>query len=229
METFSSVYAPYIGANGNWYVDNEDTGVKAQGPAGPQGPAGHCGLQGLIGPKGETGDRGPQGIQGPVGATGAQGPKGDKGDKGDTGAQGPKGDTPELVANLQETVVGKALDATMGKALNDKIVNANNKMNKTHYAVTPAFGNVSIQADLNGFMASIVTAINLTGQTVKPYEYLRVATIPGWTAQLSFNAIGSISGDLLRVTIDIIGDVKVTAHKEIKTDQWFYGEACILL
>ncbi len=124
METFSGVYAPYIGANGNWYVDNEDTGVKAQGDNGPQGPAG---LQGLIGPVGKTGDRGPQGIQGPVGATGPQGPKGDKGDKGDTGEQGPKGDTPELIANLQTTAVGKALDATMGKVLDDKIkVNAAN-------------------------------------------------------------------------------------------------------
>ena len=25
---------PYIGTNGNWYVDNEDTGVKAQGSIG---------------------------------------------------------------------------------------------------------------------------------------------------------------------------------------------------
>jgi hypothetical protein len=128
METFSSVYAPFIGANGNWYVDNEDTGVKAQGPTGPQGPVG-AGAQGLIGPKGEIGDRGPQGIQGPIGATGAQGPKGDKGDKGDTGAQGPKGDTPELAENLQETVEGKALDATMGKALNDKVATNENSIN----------------------------------------------------------------------------------------------------
>lgn len=135
METFSSisVYAPYIGANGNWYVDNEDTGVKAQGPRGHQGPVGP---QGEIGPTGETGDRGPQGIQGPNGATGVQGPKGDQGDKGDVGPQGPKGDTPELVADLQTTVTGKALDATMGKALNDKITantntisDLNNKLN----------------------------------------------------------------------------------------------------
>lgn len=82
----------------------------------------------MIGPKGETGDRGPQGIQGPVGATGTQG---DKGDKGDTGAQGPKGDTPELVANLQETVEGKALDATMGKVLDSKISETNSKLNNT--------------------------------------------------------------------------------------------------
>jgi hypothetical protein len=122
METFSSVFAPYIGANGNWYVDNEDTGVKAQGPKGDEGPVGGSGAQGLRGIKGETGDRGPQGIQGPVGATGAQGPK------GDTGAQGPKGDTPALVTDLQTTSAGKALDATMGKVLNDKISSINNRL-----------------------------------------------------------------------------------------------------
>lgn len=38
--------APYVGANGNWYVWNAasgsyiDSGSKAQGPVGPQGPAG---------------------------------------------------------------------------------------------------------------------------------------------------------------------------------------------
>ena len=72
--------------------------------------------------------------------------------------------------------------------------------------------------------------INLTGQTVKAYEYLQVASIPGWMNQLSFNAIGAISGELLRVTISSAGDVKITAHKDgVKTDQWFYGETSILL
>lgn len=96
METINNVYAPYIGANGNWYVENEDTGVKAQGPEGEQGPVGPSGAQGIRGPKGDVGDRGPQGIQGEKGDTGAAGPQGLKGDKGDTGAtgpQGPKGNT----------------------------------------------------------------------------------------------------------------------------------------
>lgn len=130
METLDNGYAPYIGANGNWYVDHEDTGVKAQGPAGPQGPAGMAGLQGLIGPKGETGDRGPQGVQGPVGAAGLQGPKGDPGLQGLAGERGPKGDkgdTPELAVNLTTTVPGMALDAIMGKALDEKIVDIKDK------------------------------------------------------------------------------------------------------
>ena len=56
--------APYIGENGNWFVNGEDTGISATGPAGPAGP---------------------QGEQGAQGAQGAQGEKGDKGDKGDPG------------------------------------------------------------------------------------------------------------------------------------------------
>lgn len=96
---------PYIGANGNWYVDNEDTGVKAQGPKGDEGPVGGCGAQGLRGPKGETGDRGPQ---------------------------GPKGDTPELAADLQTIAEGKALDATMGKVLNDKVKENTNAISEVN-------------------------------------------------------------------------------------------------
>lgn len=142
METLSNVYAPFIGANGNWYVDNEDTGVKAQGPAGPQGPVGVSGAQGLIGPKGETGDRGPQGIQ------------------------GPKGDTPELAADLSTTVAGKALDATMGGVLDAKInVNKgsidtiNLKLNRYQYIIpyTAEMGSiVDMRMDMESGVSKIV-------------------------------------------------------------------------
>lgn len=37
------------------------------------------------------------------------------------GPQGPIGETPKLAANLTTTVTGSALDATMGKVLNDKV------------------------------------------------------------------------------------------------------------
>lgn len=77
---------PYIGENGNWYLGNDNTGVKAAGP------------------QGERGEMGPE------------------------GQQGPKGDSPELVDNLQETVPGKALDATMGKVLDEKITQTDEKL-----------------------------------------------------------------------------------------------------
>ena len=56
---------PFIGENGNWWIGETDTGVKA------------AGADGIKGDKGDQGEKGE---------------KGDKGDKGDTGAQGEKGD-----------------------------------------------------------------------------------------------------------------------------------------
>ncbi len=87
---------PIIGENGNWYVGNEDTNVKAEGIDGKDGEMGPEGPQGPKGEQGDIGPEGPQGLKGDTGAEGPQGPKGDKGDKGDkgeTGPQGPKGDT----------------------------------------------------------------------------------------------------------------------------------------
>ncbi|MCK6473079.1 MAG: tail fiber domain-containing protein, partial [Planctomycetes bacterium] len=66
----------------------------AQGPAGPQGPAGADGAQGPAGPQGPAGAdgaQGPAGPQGPAGADGAQGPAGPQGPAGADGAQGPAG------------------------------------------------------------------------------------------------------------------------------------------
>lgn len=56
--------APYIGENGNWWIDDQDTGVSAQGPAGEAGPKGD---QGPSGPRGPKGDQGEQGIPGTPG------------------------------------------------------------------------------------------------------------------------------------------------------------------
>ena len=62
---------PHIGSNGNWYIGDTDTGIKAQGA---QGPKGDTGATGATGPKGDTGATGPQGPKGDTGATGPQGP-----------------------------------------------------------------------------------------------------------------------------------------------------------
>ncbi|MBQ7906625.1 MAG: leucine-rich repeat protein [Clostridia bacterium] len=57
----------HIGENGNWWDNDTDLGVPAQGPQGETGP------QGEEGPKGDKG------------FAGEQGDKGDKGDKGENG------------------------------------------------------------------------------------------------------------------------------------------------
>lgn len=95
-----------IGSNGNWYINGEDSGIKAQGPAGEsgkdgtdgtdgtdgqQGPQGEQGIQGEQGPQGPQGEKGEQGEQGPQGEQGIQGPQGDKGEQGEQGPQGEPG------------------------------------------------------------------------------------------------------------------------------------------
>lgn len=59
--------APYIGANGNWYIGGVNSGVSATGPQGPQG------IQGIRGLKGDTGEQGPKGDTGPQGPQGVPG------------------------------------------------------------------------------------------------------------------------------------------------------------
>ena len=93
---------PHIGANGNWFIGETDTGMPSRGEAGPTGAQGE---KGEPGPQGIPGEQGPKGDPGSAGADGA---KGEKGDKGDTGPQGEKGDaftysdfTAEQLASLK--------------------------------------------------------------------------------------------------------------------------------
>lgn len=59
---------PYIGENGNWWIGDTDTGVKAEGvdgedgADGAQGPQGEKGEQGEQGPQGEKGEQGDPGV-----------------------------------------------------------------------------------------------------------------------------------------------------------------------
>ncbi|TCL59555.1 collagen triple helix repeat protein [Kineothrix alysoides] len=203
---------PYIGENGNWYINDEDTGMRSQGDEGPQGPVGP---QGLIGPKGKTGDRGPQGIQGPVGATGAQG---SKGDKGDTGERGPKGDTPELVADLQTTVTGKALDATMGKVLDDKIKTNTTSINSLNSKLTwKMFKNVA-EIGLNNSctMDQIISALTSEG-----YAMLITPMFKSDFPNVSFAGTGM--RHLIKVECPFSGYVAITDYDISNGVSYFRG------
>ena len=70
---------PFIGENGNWWIGETDTGVKAAGVDGDKGDKGDKGAPGEKGEKGDTGEKGDKGEKGE---------KGDKGDKGDKGQNG---------------------------------------------------------------------------------------------------------------------------------------------
>lgn len=73
---------PYIGANGNWYVWDAESGAFVDTDVEATGPQGETGATGATGPQG------PQGVQGETGATGATGPQGPQGETGATGATG---------------------------------------------------------------------------------------------------------------------------------------------
>ena len=83
---------PVIGANGNWYLGETDTGKPARGEkrATRVSPA----QTAQRGDPGETGSQGPTGPQGETGPQGPTGPQGEKGPQGETGPQGPAGAAP---------------------------------------------------------------------------------------------------------------------------------------
>ncbi len=86
---------PYIGDNGNWWIGETDTGIKAAGTDGVNGKDGINGRDGVDGKDGKDGADGKDGVNGKDGVDGkdgTQGPQGEKGEKGDTGAQGPQGE-----------------------------------------------------------------------------------------------------------------------------------------
>ena len=53
---------PYIGDNGNWWMDGSDLGIPATGPKGDTGAQGSTGEKGDQGSKGDKGDSGKDGI-----------------------------------------------------------------------------------------------------------------------------------------------------------------------
>lgn len=109
-----------------------------KGPQGPQGIQGETGPQGLQGIQGETGPQGPQGIQGEKGDTGPQGPQ---------GIQGP---LPPLIANYLATESGKAaLDAIVGKLLDERLTAAEKSLTQLNSDVKHITSNQSIRIKWN--------------------------------------------------------------------------------
>lgn len=116
---------PYI-KNGNWWIGDTDTGVKAEGKDGKDGTNGTDGKNGVSAThswNGTTltitsasgtssanlkGDKGDKGDKGETGATGAQGIQGDKGDKGD------KGDTYTLTASDKTEIAEEVVELIDG-------------------------------------------------------------------------------------------------------------------
>ena len=143
---------PYI-KDGNWWIGETDTGVKAEGKDGEKGDKGDKGDQGEQGIQGEKGDRGPQGpqgiqgpqgeqgIQGVQGIQGEQGEKGDKGDKGDAGADGKDGKDYVLTASDKNEIAELANSIpeyvkTEAEAVVDRVIAAQGNRTFTFAAIT---------------------------------------------------------------------------------------------
>lgn len=87
--------------------------------------------------KGPQGEQGPQGVQGPV------------------GPQGPQGPLPPLVNNALATEAGvAALDAAMGKTLQDQITNNKNDIAQLNSKLAPVKRNLTWQSTVSEIGAS---------------------------------------------------------------------------
>lgn len=105
----------YVGTGG------DTAGGKYQDCGQFRGPQGEPGVQGA---QGEQGEQGPQGIQGPQGEQGPQGPQGNPGSSVDYPF--------ELVNNLTDGGVDKALTAEQGKVLWDFLHGAEINIDLSH-------------------------------------------------------------------------------------------------
>lgn len=131
---------PTIGANGNWYLGDEDTGKPSRGATGPQGATGQ---QGATGPQGPTGPAGPDGAPGKDGSPGKD------------GAPGKDGVTPDIKIGTVTTLpAGSAATASMGGTAAQPTLNlgipkgpAGDNANITKDAVVGALGFTPIGAD----------------------------------------------------------------------------------
>lgn len=82
------VNAPHIGANGNWYIGTEDSGVSATGPAGRDGADGKNGLPGDKGDPFTYEDFTPEQLEALRGPAGRDGTDGEPGKDGYTPVKG---------------------------------------------------------------------------------------------------------------------------------------------
>ena len=128
---------PTIGANGNWYLGDEDTGKPSRGATGPQGADGKDGTNGTDGAPGKDGADGAPGKDGitpTIGengnwylgdedtgkpSRGATGPQGADGKDGTNGTDGADGHTPVITASKSGKVTTIKADGEAIATVND--------------------------------------------------------------------------------------------------------------
>lgn len=153
-------YTPYVGENLNWWISGEDTGILARGTNGVS--ATHEWLGTVLRMTSASGTSEAD-LKGDKGDTGAQGPK------GDTGA---KGDVPQIGSNGNWTVGGTDTGVRAQGPKGDRgdgvpaLETANNarflRNDGTWQTVTPA--NIGAAATSHNQAASTITAGTFAGQ-----------------------------------------------------------------
>lgn len=160
---------PTIGANGNWYLGDEDTGKPSRGATGPQGADGKDGANGTDGADGHTpvitasksGKVTTIKVDGEAVATvndgddGTNGTDGAPGKDGADGAPGKDGVTPDIKIGTVTTLpAGSAATASMGGTAAQPTLNLGipkggdgDNANVTKDAVVGALGFTPIGAD----------------------------------------------------------------------------------
>jgi len=103
---------PTIGANGNWWIGETDTGVPARGQDGADG------ADGATGPTGPIGPQGPQGPQGPSGTLNASSLFVWKSDQQTLDPAASAGEIGDAVAFTDSVVGGTALSFTSPAEIN---------------------------------------------------------------------------------------------------------------
>ena len=164
---------PFIGENGNWWIGETDTGVKAAGVDGEKGDKGD---------PGEKGDKGEKGDQG------------DKGDKGDPGQNG--GSSGYFAANGSVYSWGKPLPFNVKKESGDLIsYDASSKtitLSKGHTYSMVFSGTVMISANGNNKLcgASLIDGYNSSEMMLETRTYVSMIN-DGQSARLgmSYNTI----------------------------------------
>lgn len=231
---------PTIGANGNWYLGDEDTGKPSRGETGPQGPAGAPGKDGAPGADGTTftpsvsaaGDlswtndggkanpapvnlKGPQGDTGPTGPQGETGPQGPTGATGPQGPQGPAGDN----ANVTKDAVVGALGFTPIGADDVPVKSVNGQTGETktnwYFNVTGSVASPTTTQTVAQIVAAQTAGFAPICKAVLSEFNELPATLPALVVSSMicvFGGIGTINGitSYLAVMINAAGTLNVT-------------------
>lgn len=132
---------------------------------------------------------------------GPQGPQGPQGEQGPVGPQGPQGPLPPLVNNALATEAGvAALDAVMGKTLQEQITN--NKNDITELNSNTVQNHNAVPDDPDSILTTSVRTIN--GWSSKLYNKLPSELINSWIICITTTTYeGYIGESILQILIGV--------------------------